>query len=357
VAALLVTLGVITTRPVAQTSSVPADVASLLTRVGFTTDDLTSLQQGRVIAKTESSPELLEAAVVTAIRIATTEDRTLAYFHQLVSYVDGQVTSGYGTFQRPPRDSDIARLTLDSADLADLRTCQPTLCDVRVGAAAPDEISRAVDWSAPDAAERAAAWLRRTLAAYVAGYLERGAAGLRLYETQSAAVDLPPQWQAIFDRSIVLPALAPQLLRYLASFPTVPTPPEATDSLYWDQQHYTGLKPVIGLTHAVTWRDRSTPDRVIVAQRQFFATHYLYASLATTVFQRDRSIPSAPATYVVYFNRTRGDLLKGTQSTSATGLRGRLSNLGATLQRRVGEQMIKDSAERLLGAMKTALEQ
>jgi hypothetical protein len=341
--------------PAQAAPNVPRDVASLLTSAGFLDSDLALLRDGNVITRTQSSPENLEASVVTAVRIATPHERTLAYFHQLVSYVDGQVTTGYGTFKRPPADTDLNALTFDSADLADLRACQPALCGVRIGAVAPADIAQAVDWNAPDAPARAQTWGRRALVAYAADYLSRGTAALKMYDEQAMAVDLQAHWRAIFERSTALPSLAPLLHTYLSAFPSAAAPPDAADVLYWDRQRYTGLKPMIGITHQVTWRDKARPDRIIVAQRQVFASHYLYGSLATALIQQDTS-GAAPVSYVVYFNRSRGDLLKGAQTTTATGFRARVANLGAALQRRVGEQLIKDSAERLLSSMKEALE-
>jgi len=323
--------------------------------MGFGDADLTLLGDGGVITRTESSPDNLEASVVTAVRISTPHERTLAYFHQLVSYVDGQVTTGYGTFGKSPVESDLGSLTLDTADLTDLRGCQPALCDVRVGSATPAEIAQSVDWNAADAPARAQTWVRRALAAYAAAYVARGTAALRIYDDQALTVDLPAHWRAIFERSTALSILAPALNAYVSSFPAVAPSPEATDVLYWDRQRYTGLKPMIGITHEITWRDKATADRIIVVQRQIFASHYLYGSLATTLIQQDVA-EGKPVSYVVYFNRSRGDILKRAQTTNATGFRARVANLGAALQRRVGEQMIKDSAERLLSSMKTALE-
>ncbi len=336
-------------------AAVPRDTSSLLTRMGFGEADLTLLREGGVITRTESSPENLEASVVAAVRIATPHERTLAYFHQLVSYVDGQVTTGYGTFSRPPTESDISKLTLDTTELTDLRSCQPALCEIRIGSAAHTEIALALDWSAADASARAQAWTRRGLVAYAARYFASGTAGLRMYDEQAGALDLPAHWRALFERSTVLPALAPALHTYLSAFPDVAAPADAAEVLYWDRQHYTGLKPLIGITHAITWRDKAAPDRIIVAQRQIFSSRYLYGSLATTLIQQDTT-DGKPASYVVYVNRTRGDLLKGAQTTNATGFRARVANLGAALQRRVGEQVIKDSAQRLLTSMKEALE-
>ena len=343
-------------RVTAQAPGVPADIVALLTRVGrFSSDDITALDQGRVVTRADASPENLEAAVVTAVRIATDKERTFSYFQQLVSYVDGTVTTGYGALSRPPAESDLRRLTLGSTDLADLRACQPASCDLRFGTATPAEISRAVDWLAPDANERAQTWARQTLAAYAAAYASRGDSALKAYDEKGAPIDLAAEWRALFSRSPALASLAPGVQGYLANYPGGSLPAGTTDTIYWDDQHYTGLKPIVGLTHMVTVRDAAQPNRIVVAQRQIFASHYLYGSLAVTLVQQAQA-GSTPATYVVYFNRSRGDLLKGTQTTNATGLRARLGNVGATLQRRLGEQLIKDSAETLLSSMKEALE-
>ncbi len=133
---------------------------------------------------------------------------------------------------------------------------------------------------------------------------------------------------------------APPLQRHLTGFPDASLA-GGTDELYWDQQHLTGLKTITGITHMVTWRDPQRPDRALVAQKQIYASHYFYGSLAVTLFLQDMRNAASPATYLVYVNRSRGDLLKG----GFSGLRQRLA-----------EQMVKDSANQMLGAIKTALE-
>src|SRR5262249_56355859 len=101
------------------------------------------------------------------------------------------------------------------------------------------------------------------------------------------------------------------------------------EQIYWDKEHMTGLKPIVFLTHLTTWTDSKRPDRTLVAQKQIYASHYFYGSLAVTAFFDDTSAqPAAP--YLVYFNRSRGDLLKG-------GFGG--------VKRRVAEQAAKQSGE------------
>ena len=339
----------------AQETSVPADISRALTRAApFTPAQLASLQSGQVITRTEASPENLEASVVTAVKIGTTKDRTADYFHVLVSYVDGQVTVARGVFSQPPGESDVVKLSLDSADLTDLAACRPDLCDIRIAGATPAEIAEAVQSRSADTPEHATAWFRRALVPYVAGYLTRGHLALAGHDDRGVRVDVPVEWQAILARSPLLPLLAPTVGQYLSGPPlTVPT--GSSEEIYWDKQRYTGLKPVIGVTHMVTWRDPAQPDRVVIAQKQIYASHYFFGALAVTLIQQDPSA-STPTTYVVYTNRLRGDLLRGTQPVRQAGLLGRVNAAAAGLQRRVGEELVKQSAEQLLTSMKQALE-
>lgn len=343
----------------AQTASLPADVSLVLREAGqFTPDDMAAVAAGRVTARTEVVQEQLEASVVAAVRITTTQQRALDYFHQLVAYVDGQVTLQHGAFGRPPSDGNVEQLTLDPGDIADLRACRPDQCDVRVAGATPASIPDALDWRAPDAAARANEWMRRGLVAYVADYLRRGDVALTAYTDRGVKVDLMAEWETLLGGSRALALLAPDVQRHLRNYPA-PPPPPTTEAFYWDKQHYTGLKPIIGVTHAATWRSPSTPDRAVVVHKQIYASRYVFGSLVVTLVLQDPGA-NGPVTYVVYTNRLRGDLLKSTSPagpmTSLSGLRARLGNLGATVQRHVGEQLIRQSAERLMSAMKEALE-
>ena len=338
-----------------QDTGVPADVARALTRAApFTPTEFAALQAGQVITRTDASPENLEASVVTAVKIGTTKERTADYFHLLVSYIDGQVTVGRGVFSRPPEDADVAKLSLDSGDVTDLAACRSDVCDVRVAGATASETAQAVQARSADTLERATAWFRQALVAYVGGYVSRGHLALAVHDDHGVRIDIPVEWQAILARSPLLPMLAPQVGQYLAGSPGTP-PDGASEEIYWDKQRYTGLKAVIGVTHMVTWQDPAQPERIVIAQKQFFASRYFFGSLAVTLVQQDPSAPK-PTTYVVYANRLRGDLLRGTQPTRQAGLLGRVNAVAAGFQRRVGEELVKQSAEQLLTSMKQQLE-
>ena len=324
----------------AQPGALPADVNWMVQQAGgFPPDQIAALNAGKVISRTDVSRDDREAAAVAIVRIAAPRERVVDYFRQLVTYVDGEVTLQFGIVSRPPKSADLTSLTLDSDDLDALRSCRPGRCDVRLGGASIAEARTAVDWNAPTATDRANEWARSKVLAYLSGYLERGDAALITYDDQSKPVALADEWRGIIRNSPILAVYAPPLPRYLTEFPRASVP-GMTDEFYWDRQHYAGLKPILGLTHMVTWRDAQRPDRVVVAQKQLYSSHYFFGSLATTIFLQAPESTS-PVTYVVYANRSRGDLMSG-------GFGG--------LKQRVAEGIVKRAAEDTLGRMKQALE-
>ena len=62
--------------------------------------------------------------------------------------------------------------------------------------------------------------------------------------------------------------------------------------------------------HGVVYEPPSRPDRTVVVQKQLYASHYSDGSLAVATLL-DAQDGGRPATYLVYANRSRGDLLKG----------------------------------------------
>jgi hypothetical protein len=340
VAALLLAIVAATRGAVAQ-RALPQDISWILKEAAqFPDERVQALQRGEVISRTSTSGGDSEASVVAAVRIAAAKELTASYFRQVVDFVDGQVTLQHGAFSQPPKASDVARVALTDEERAGLRACRPGDCDVRIGAAGARDIASAIDWKDPRAAAAADAWVRARLIAYVNDYLSRGDEALITYNDKSDAVPLKREWAGIVANSPALKAYAPDLQRYLTGFPAV-TLRGVRDEIYWDRQHFTGLKPILGVTHIATWSDPARPDRILIAQKQIYASHYFYGGLAVTLVLQDPKDVDPPVTYVVYANRSRGDLLKG-------GFGG--------VRRHMAEQAVKSSAEDLLSNMKQALE-
>jgi hypothetical protein len=170
--------------------------------------------------------------------------------------------------------------------------------------------------------------------------MKTGDAALITYNDRSEAVSLRDQWQAILAASPYFQQYNERLRDYLVRYPAAPFP-GARDILYWAKEDYTGLKPVISVVHGVVYEDPAVPDRTVVLQKQLYASHYYDGSLAVAVAAGVME-GATPVTYLVYANRSRGDLLKG-------GFGG--------LRRGVARSQAQSAAQQTLGTIKRVLEQ
>jgi len=257
----------------------------------------------------------------------------------MISYVDGKVTTAFGRFSNPPNPADVKDLSLDPDDVAHLKSCKAGDCDLRIGGAGLESIRSSVDWNAPDVEARVNARIREAVVTYVGAYMKSGDEALVTYNDRLQPVSLRREWQGILAASPYFQQYAAPLRDHLAAYPRRPTA-GARDILYWVNEKYTGLKPVVSVVHAVIYQDPAKPDRTAIAQKQLYASHYYDGSLAiaSATSALDGSVP---VTYLVYANRSRGDALKG-------GFGG--------LRRKVAGDQAKAAAEQTLATIKTVLE-
>jgi hypothetical protein len=229
--------------------SLPADVDAYLKTAGkFSAADLTALEAGHDHRDAEQGATDTEMIVVAAVKIRSAKDRTAKYYGDFVSYVDGQVTLGFGRFSRPPALADVNGVTLDPDDVARsgpaARRLRPAHRRRR-----HREDSIVVNWSAPDASARATAAVRQAMVDYVTAYLSRGDEALVTFNDRAEPVSLKDQWRGLLANSPTFYQYQPALRDYLASFPQTPLA-GARDVIYWIKENY-GRKPVISIVHGV----------------------------------------------------------------------------------------------------------
>jgi hypothetical protein len=333
VAVLLVSAG-----PAAQDSS--REVRDYLTRQGIAEADIARLESGEVVtALRDVTKGSTEVAVVAAVKIAVPRAQVASYYGQVIAYVDGQVTLAFGKLGSPPRLEDVKELSFDRGEVDELRSCRPGRCGIRLGGAGFDALRSSIDWAAADHAEQVNAYARKAAVGYVAAYQSRGDAALVTYNHSAEPVALKDEWRGILANSTLFHEYAPELRAYLEQFPSGSLP-GGRDVFYWIKERYTGLKPVISIVHGVVYEPPARKDRTFIVQKQLYASHYIDASLAIATLL-DAQHAGRPATYLVYANRTRGDLLKG-------GFGG--------LKRNVARNQALRAAEESLGSIKQMLE-
>jgi hypothetical protein len=256
----------------------------------------------------------------------------------MISYVDGEVTLAFGRFGSPPAIGDVSGLTFDRGEVDRLKSCRPGKCDIRLSGAGLEALKTAVDWNATDYVERANAFARKAAVDYVAAYQTRGDVALVTYNDRAEPVGLKDQWLGILANSPLFHEYSPALAAYLQQFPKSALP-GSRNVFYWVNERF-GPTPVLSLVHGVVYDPPAQPDRTVVVQKQLYASHYFDGSLAVATLL-DTQEGERPATYLVYANRSRGDLLKG-------GFGG--------LKRNVVRSQARKAAEDTLGNIKEMLE-
>src|SRR3954469_23001144 len=255
----------------AAAGALPADADAYLRKAGFTSAELAMLTAGQVIARVESTGDTGEIVTVGAVSVRATRDRTAAYYDQMLSYVDGQVTLAFGRFHNPPTLDDVNTLTLDDAEIEAIRSCKPRDCDVQISGEGLQMIRREIDWNAPDARARIDAAVRRAMVAYVAADMQRGDAALVTYADTTTPVSLQQEWQGILANSQYFQHYAPALRESLLNFPRPPLP-GGHDVFYWIKEAF-GLKPTLSVVHSVIYQPPQEPGRIPIAQKQIYASH------------------------------------------------------------------------------------
>ena len=106
-----------------------------------------------VIAQVVPGEGDTELITVAAVKIRATREQVVGYYGQMITYVDGQVTTAFGRFSTPPCLADVkdSRST-PTTSRSSSRASPVTATSESVGPAST-KIRAAVNWTAPDAAE------------------------------------------------------------------------------------------------------------------------------------------------------------------------------------------------------------
>jgi len=212
-----------------------------------------------------------------------------------------------GRFGTAPAVADLQQLTIDAAEIEDLKACVAGDCSLKLSAKMIERLRREVDWDASDYEEQATLLLKTMLTEYVRDYVARGPEALIEYHDKRNRIRLADEQQALGSASGYLT----DLLREAGSGMQV-----VEDVIIWSKIKF-GLKPVLVINHVRAYKpERETGLQVLVASNQIYAMHYFTSSLALTAFV---SVPGA-SPYLVFENRSRTDGLVGPFSKLKRGV-------------------------------------
>jgi hypothetical protein len=290
--------------------AVSADARSyLMTSFNLTPADVDRIDRGRVFTRTLPAKERREVDTIGVVRLPASAQAYVARLTDIVHFKQDEAVLQIGVFSSSPSTDDLASLTLDEADIRNLRDCRVGRCGVRLPGRTIARLQEKVDWKTSDAPQRAMALFRQMLADHANAYLQLGPAAAMDYADRAAPVNVAREFTSLAASDPDGCQQFPLLWRHLIEFPTSRSP-DTTDILYWSKERV-GRRGVVSITHLAISRSAvDAPVEYVIGSKQIYASHYFDASLGITVLVRAQSGP-ATSTYLVYVNRSRLDVLGG----------------------------------------------
>jgi hypothetical protein len=276
------------------------DEQDLLKELGFSAQDLQKIHRGEVVGRAMEA-DSSAVALAVAGTIAVPADFYLQKFRAIESFKKSPEILQIGRLGPTPSADELASLTLDPADVNDLKGCRINGCGLKLDA---DGIARL---AARDVqAGSASAAMRQYLAGYARRYARGGNGALIEYRDSSHPRRLADELRIIVDRLPYLQRGWPALHGAVTNFSGA-MPEGLEHFLYWSKEKI-GPRAVISMTHAII--SPLQDGKAAIATKQVFATHYSNASLGMTILI-DKSTADDPRTLLVYVNRSRLDIFGG----------------------------------------------
>lgn len=287
--------------------------AFLQKHLGFTQSDLNELEKGQVVTKLPKTNNKREIATFGIVRVNASREVLVKQFRDIVNFKKSEIVLQIGTFSNPPQLEDLNGLTIDDEELIAIKDCKVNDCDLKLPAEIITRFQKEVKWSAPNWREQADKLIRQMLIDYVVRYLKSGNSALGEYNDKKYSLRLADEVRSLLQQSPYINEYVPEFHQYLEQFPNKLLA-GTEDFIYWSKEVF-GLKPVLSLTHVTIYRsENGGTDNVLIASKQIYASHYFESSLGLTAFGDERGSTGSPASYLMYLNRSRTDVLRGSFS-------------------------------------------
>jgi hypothetical protein len=283
----------------------PDAFAFLEPSVTITAAERTQLDHSQPIARVLPAKDQ-EVAVVAAVPVNIDGDRLVAWMRQIDALKKSAYVLAIGRFSASPRIEDLADLSLDDADLSEIRRCRPASCGLKLSAAEIVQLQSGATRACADWKSSVQQAFRRIVLDRVKQYLASGE--VAAYDDQQSEVLPAARFASLLDHSPYLVGRVPRFAEYLRRYPPAATA-DVESFVYWSKERL-ARKAVVTVTQVNIIRSRESDlPAVLVAGKQIFSTHYFNASLGLTALMRGQP---GGSNYLLYINRSELDMLHGT---------------------------------------------
>jgi len=291
-----------------QTTAPPRLTEFLQQSIGFDATQLATVERGEPVVKVLEARDRRDVAVFGIITVPVTRDAWASAARTFPAALRTPNRTQLGIFSSPATAGDVAAVTINSRDVADMKDCKPGDCVAKLPATDMRRIHDQMNWSAPAPELQAQlnAYARRRLVEYVTDYRARGDSAMVIYDDRgNLNVHASEAFAAQLAESRFVYQRVPSLQRYLAAYPH-DSLPGAAEILFWSEDVLPRLRPILSVTHLVVYTPPELPGMTLVAAKQLYANHYFEAAVDLT-----SAVERGPGIYLLTLRRYRFDNLPG----------------------------------------------
>jgi hypothetical protein len=294
----------------AATPQRPAQLTQFLQQsIGFDAEQLGAVERGEAVVKVIEARDRRDVVVFGIITLPVPREQYVRAVRDFSTSLHTPNRTQLGIFSNPATETDVAAVTINTRDVAEMKNCKPGDCVVKLPATDMHRIHDETNWSAPAAEVQAqmSAYARRRLVEYVTDYRRRGDSAMAIYDDRgNLNVHSSEAFSAQLAESPYVYQTVPSLQNYLASYPRGTLPAGATEIVFWSEDVMPRLRPILSVTHLVVYTPPELPGMTLAVSKQIYANHYFEAAVDLTAVV-DRN----PGTYLVVLRRYRFDNLPG----------------------------------------------
>jgi hypothetical protein len=273
-------------------------------------EHLRALVDRQAVARTLPSDNDKEMAAVGVAMADATPDAFVESYKTLATFQQNPYIIASGRFGDRPALSDLDGLTLEGADLYALMKSELKDSEIKLS---QSEIARfgsirgTGSRLTPQLKARLTTEFKKMLVERVRNYQASGTAALGVYADKEEPINAHAAFVALAREQAGSAQHCAHLYPYFERYPQNP-PYDNESFIYWAKQKFGDLKPVINVVHVLIHRDG---NRVYIASKQLYSSHYTEASLSVAEFIPFADGQGQARTIVIYTIRLQVDMLRG----------------------------------------------
>jgi len=286
-----------------------APVATDAAHLKLKTGEWRSLNERQIVMRSLAGGCAKELAGFGAAIADASPEEFIKAFSSLSVFKRRETTLACGRFSAQPVIEDLAELEVNDKDLYALMRAEVKESNIKLTEADIARIRSTAGPSpyfSPKLKAKLAAEYKQILLDKTRRYAENGEAALDIYADQEESVSARDAFAAMAKFQATTAGHNPRFYSFLGRPPREARNTESF--IYWAQQKFGQLKPVISLVHVVIYRE---DDRVFIASKQIYSSHYTEAGLSVAELIPIGDEKGAKRTLAAYTIRLQVDLLGG----------------------------------------------